>query len=1513
MQDQEKLMQQLKDAVVAIKKLKADLQAEREKDHEPVAIIGMAMRLPGDTYTAERYWEILETGFDAITDIPKARFDAKKLFTTDPNEPGKITLLQGGFVKDIDQFDGSFFDISYAELENLDPQQRMLLEVSYEAIENAGLNAKSLIDSDTGVFVGVTNVDYQTKSYRTGDYTSINHYSYSGQAICAHSGRISYLMGFQGPSIALDTACSSSLVATHLAVRALRNRESGLALVGACNLIIDPEQTIYFSHLNALSKDSKCKSFSNDGNGFVRSEGCGVVVLKRLADAQRDGDNILAVIKGTAVNQDGKSNGFTAPSVTAQIKLLETALKDALLKAEQVDFIEAHGTGTKIGDPIEMDAIAAVYKKHKTKEQPLLVGSVKSNIGHTESVAGMAGMMKMVLSLQHKKIPKNLHFEHPNELIDWQGLPISVPTKLLDWNKEERYAGVSGFGVTGTNAHVILGNAPEPKGSSVNLPKEVFALTLSSKTDESLKMLSKKYVAFLEETDIALEDICAMAALKRTHWDERITFVARSKAEIIEKLKDFSEMEYESSKIFDADNIPQVAFVFPGQGSQWNGMGKQLMAHEAVFNEAMIACNDAFKKWVDWDLLEELNKPAEISRLNEIDIVQPALVAIEIALAKLWQSKDIKADFVVGHSMGEVAAAYIAGILSLEEAAQVICLRSKLMKRQSGKGEMGVTDLTEQEAKQYISGMDDRLSIAVMNSPTSTVIAGEPEALNSVFTALEGAGRFCRKVKVDVASHSPQMDPIKEELRQALQNLQPKDGHIAFYSTALNSVMQGHELNADYWVNNLRNPVQFGTVIRSILEKDDSVFLEMSPHPVLLNAIQDNIQVAGKKGKGIPSIFREKDEVVDFTSNFAALHNTCFPVDWKMIYPSIGKFVLLPNYAWVKERFWYDQKHSGSQASVAKPIESCLFSLSWKEVDIQRLSIFGKRVLVVNSQYPHGQLIVEKLQANNNTIIEWKDASVSEKPDMVLVLSTGNFDATTSALEQLTAQEKNCMDMIHVLQFLNSKNWQTHIILITNGGQIIAKEDVVNLHASGVFGMCRTLDNEHSEFKHHRIDISYQPTDTELDILIGILGSNTNYKELSIRGNQVRSQNIVAISGEVPDNRIEFGNGTYLITGGTSGLGLLYAEWLAAQGVKQIALVSRSGEKATTSEAVQRMKICGAQVNVYKADIGNQAEVVSLFNGINEKQSQISGIVHAAGILDDGSLLQLTDEKFKSVMQAKVVGAWNLHMASKEMSLSHFIMFSSGASILGTSGQGNYVAANAYLDQLSHYRSSIGLPSLSINWGNIGEVGLAAGDVNRGKRLAEQGMGVFLPKDLPDYFKGLLQVQGAQWMLMDIDFKKWAESNPAVKKNTLYENFIELENQSVTQQQGGVSTATTYAQALKQVRDFVKGTVSTTTKVPVNKIKEDATFKSMGIDSLMALQLKNKFQTQYELNLAVSSIWTYPTVEKYSEFLAKELKLEEQFVEKRTEVIQEPVKKEETSVEDLSFEDLMRQLEEKTK
>lgn len=1520
MENNEKLLQQLKEALVAIKKLKGDLNAEREKSFEPIAIIGMAMRFPGDITNGKRYWEVLETGFDAITDIPNNRFNAKELYTENPDESGKITLKQGGFLNDIDKFDGSFFDISYTELENLDPQQRLGLEVTYEALENAGLDVKKLVDSDTSVFAGITNIDYQSKSFRTGDFTSINHYSYSGQALCANSGRISYLLGLQGPSVTIDTACSSSLVATDMAVKSLRNNDSSLSIVTACNLILDPELTIYFSHLNALSKNSRCKSFSNEGNGFVRSEGCATIILKRLSDAQRDGDNVLAIIKGTAVNQDGKSNGFTAPSVSAQKKLLITALKNARLNPSQIDYIEAHGTGTKIGDPIEMDAISAVFKSGRYKENPLLIGSVKTNFGHTEAVAGLAGLIKVILALENKKIPKNLHFETPNELIDWQNLPFKVPTTNTNWDNAEKNAGVSGFGVTGTNAHVILSNPPLVEREKPALRNDFYALPLSAKSEESLKGLVNRYIDFLKVSTNSLEEICAMAALKRTHWEYRIVFVAKTKAELIEQLSDFTQVEYEPKNVFDEDAEPNIVFVFPGQGAQWIGMGKQLFESELIFKESIIASRDAFKKWVDWDLIEELNKGEGSSRFDEIDVIQPILVAIEIALADLWKSKGIVPDAVVGHSMGEVAAAYVAGILTLNESAQIICLRSKLMKRQSGKGEMGVTDLTENEAKEHINGFENILSIAVINSPNSTVLSGESEALNKVFEKLEAEGRFCKKVKVDVASHSPQMDPIKDELGSNLNQLEPKDSEINFYSTALSSLTKGSSLKSDYWVKNLRNPVQFGASIREILSGGEAIFIEMSPHPVLINAIQENISIAEKKGKGIASFYREKDELISFMQNFGNLHSSGYNVDWTNVYPSIGDFIQLPNYAWIKERFWYDKKHNSKknvEENIPEPT-NCLFTTKWEDLDLPEVENKEKRILIVDNQ----QEIIKLIEAefSKNQIIKWNgtdDLSVLlDGVEIDLFMHTGSlgvFNAGYTAMELQEQIEKSCFTAIEAIKYFSKKGLKPAIYFITNGAQSSAKnEDIINLNGSTLFGLGRTIDNEMEEFQHKRIDIPFQSSVEDIKLLYKLINGDFFQKEFVIRDGKARTPILSRFEGSLPNFNNHFsGDGAYLITGGTSGLGLLYAKWMVQSGARKIALVSRSGEKPETIAAMDEMKQVGANVRVYKADISDINAVKTLLGDIERDLGKWVGVVHGAGVLDDASLLEMTPKQFNNVMDAKVKGAWNLHKASIGKNLDTFTLFSSGASVLGTPGQGNYVAANMFLDQLAHLRFNNKMVAKSINWGNIGEVGLAAAQENRGNRLVELGIGAFLPKNLPNYFSALLVTEGPQWMLMDIDFEKWAKGNPSVLKNYFYKKVLNINSETSNESpKTSIYKAATFAQAKRQINEFVKLTVSGITKVPVSKIKEDATFKSMGIDSLMAIQLKNKLQAEFNVTLAVSSIWAHPTVDKYGDFIIGELKLKEQYeptikVESKMEA--------EIETQELSFEELMKQLEEKTK
>jgi acyl transferase domain-containing protein len=1255
-QNNEKLLNQLKEAVVAIRKLKGELQKEKASKKEPIAVIGMAMRFPGGVNNADDYWNLLEKGIDGITPVPVDRYNVEDLYDADPNAPGKITVKEGGFIKEIDQFDVSFFDISPVELESVDPQQRVLLEVTHEAFENAGIDVFKLVGTNTGVYMGVANNDYQSKHFRSGDYKLINPYSFTGATISANAGRISYLMGLQGPSITMDTACSSSLVSTHLAVKALRNQECDIAIAGGVNIIIEPEITIYFSTLNALSPEGRCKTFDNDANGFARAEGCGVVILKRLSDAQRDGDNILAVIKGTAVNQDGRSNGFTAPNVTAQEQLLKTALADANISPEEVGFIEAHGTGTKIGDPIEVEAIAKVYKSYKTKENPLLIGSVKSNIGHTEAAAGIAGMLKAILCLQHNQIPKNLHFKTPNELIHWDSLPIKVPTSLLPFSG---YIGVSGFGVTGTNGHVILGKAPEAEEAvekTIANPADIFILPLSAKSKDALLALAKVYAQFIEENKFPLEDICATAALKRAHFEFRHTFTARNATNLIEQLKDFAASEQASDPVFEKEDFVKVAFVFPGQGAQWIEMGNALMLREPVFKAALEECNVAFKRFVEWDLFEEINKP-----LEQIDVVQPVLVAIEIALAKWWQSKGIQPDVIIGHSMGEVAAAYIAGMLTIEDAANVICNRSKLMKTRSGLGVMGVTELTFDEATSAIKGFEDKLSVAVTNSPSSTVLSGEESALLSVFAQLEAEGKFCRQIKVDVASHSTQMDPILESLRSAVSGVSPINSEVTFYSTALNKEVKGSELTADYWVKNLRNPVRFGEAIRAIAEDEKTLFIEMSPHPVLFNAIQENINFIQKQNeaKVIASFYREKDECLDLLSNLGEAFTAGYNIDWKRVYAPSKSFVILPNYQWQRERFWFDELPSvGNSKKVASSyhVGENIYQYDWSPVKLKLVESTEAQILIIQGSGTLHDALSQGLYSN------CEEVEITTAENIQVVLSDSNFDKViyinnpTEAENLSEAIENGCLKFQTVVKAIveNSGNKTPQLITITQNAFSIESEQL-NLAGSLLTGMVRTLRNEHPELNAMSIDMDEESIEKTIDV---ILQPNNNVHEYLIRANEVNTQIISKSTSTISTSNIQFDKeACFLITGGTSGLGLAMAEWLQKQGVQKLALISRSGAKPETQAAIERIEAGGGQAKVYKSDIGDAAQVQNLITAIEADFGKVSGVVHAAGLLDDGTFTNLSRNQFLNVAQPKVNGVLNLHHALSNHTLDSLYCF----------------------------------------------------------------------------------------------------------------------------------------------------------------------------------------------------------------------------------------------------------------
>lgn len=907
---------------------------DADTPRSPIAIVGIGCRFPGNVDGPKTFWQLLRDGRDAIGEIPPSRIDVASYYDPRPASPGKLTSRWGGFLDEIDMFDAAFFGISPREAERLDPQQRLLLEIAWEALEDAGQDIDRLSGSDAGVFVGMWLNDYEARLF--ADPRTVDFHMTTGTGRYSASGRLSYFLGIQGPSLTVDTACSSSLVAVHLACRSLWSGECSLALAGGANVILQPHISIAYSQAKMIAPDGRCKFGDASANGYVRSEGAGIVVLKPLAAALADGDPIYALIQGSAVNNDGSSSGYlTTPGRRGHEELLRKAYCDAMVSPGSVQYVEAHGTGTIAGDPVEVGALGTVLSASRVPGDVCYLGSVKTNFGHTEGAAGIAGLIKTALTLKHRMIPASLHLKEPNPAIPWSDYPFEIPRKLTAWplGSERAIAGVSAFGIAGTNAHVVLSEAPRGGDSDETRATTSSAclLPISARSPEALASLVRAYRSMLEDTQAPpLSDVAFTAALRRSHHEYRLAAVSDSRSGMSDVLAAFLRGERVPgvwTGDVEADRSRKVVFVCPGQGSQWVGMGRQLMSQEPAFRQALCECEQAMRPFVDWSLDEQVKlDPKDPGyRLDEIDVIQPILVSIEIALAALWRSWGVIPDAIVGHSMGEVAAAFIAGALKLEDAMHIICARSRLLHTVRGKGAMAMVALPMREAERAVAKYRDRVSTAVSNSPRSTVISGDPSAIGNILEELQARNVFCRLVKVDVASHSPQMDSLADELFRSLGAIETRQEETPIYSTVTGNEINGAELDAGYWKRNLRSPVLFSKAVERLAEDGHTIFIELSPHPILLPSIEETLHDLGRECCAVPSCERDKDERPTMLSSLGRLYTVGFPVEWSRLFPIGGKVVALPSYPWQKQRFWMEtssQFVTGSGSSAAARVQS---------------------------------------------------------------------------------------------------------------------------------------------------------------------------------------------------------------------------------------------------------------------------------------------------------------------------------------------------------------------------------------------------------------------------------------------------------------------------------------------------------------------------------------------------------------------------------------------------------------
>lgn len=885
-------------------------------EREPVAIIGMACRYPGSD-GLDAFWQLLVRGRDAVTEVPPSRWDADAFYDRDPSKPGKMTSRWAGVLDRLDEFDAAFFGISPREAPHVDPRQRVTLEIAWEALEDAGIPPDSLAGTRTGVFMATLTNDYDHLLFE--DLRRAEAYSGAGTANSIVANRLSYFLDLRGPSLALDTACSGSLVAMHLACESLRAGESSLALAGGVNVNLMPKSNVFFSKAGALSPNGRCRTFDRDADGMVRSDGAGIVVLKLLSQALADGDPIVAVVKGSAVNHDGRSNGLMAPNGEAQRAVLTEAYRCASVSPADVQYIEAHGTGTRLGDPIEVQALGDVLTQGRRDDQRCLLGSVKTNIGHSEAAAAIAGVIKSALAMKHRVVPPTLHFTAPNPLIPFERLPFTVPTATMPWPSPGAplVAGVSGFGFGGTNAHVVLQEPPRQAPSDRPRPQPPYLLPISAKTPRALQVLAARYRDLLDAQTADAADVCIKAARGRTHHAHRLAVVGDSPEALV------AQLDRRLTSGAPAQQDGKLAFVFSGQGSHWPRMGQQLYEREPVFRAAMDRCDRAFAALAGRSILEEIRREPAVSRLDDTGNTQPAIFAVQMALFALWRSFGIVPDVVVGHSLGEVAAACAAGALSIEDGARVVFHRSRLMKRAAGHGLTAVVGLPLAEARAAVGSDEQSIAVAGSNSPTTSVVAGEPEAIRRLVAALSSQGVFCRPIAgVDIAFHSPQMDPLRDELADALADLRPRDTEIPIVSTVTGTIVESRNLDGQYWGRNLREPFLFSHAVDRLLSHGCRVFVEISPHAVLGSSITQCLRHAGQTmATVLCSLRRGEEEAGTLFGQLAALYERGQQVNWPAVYRTRPGVVSLPAYAWQRQRYWFDQLGADGQPASVPAVE----------------------------------------------------------------------------------------------------------------------------------------------------------------------------------------------------------------------------------------------------------------------------------------------------------------------------------------------------------------------------------------------------------------------------------------------------------------------------------------------------------------------------------------------------------------------------------------------------------------
>nr|BAW35614.1 modular polyketide synthase [Streptomyces sp. RK95-74] len=1539
--------------------------AAASADDEPIAIVAMSCRFPGGVRTPEELWQLLDAGGDALSEFPGDRgWDIDSLYNPDPDAQGTSYTREGGFLTGAAEFDPAFFGISPREAMAMDPQQRLLLETSWEAFERAGIDPATLHGSPSGVFVGTNGSDYSILMRDTTE--GYEGHLATGSAASVVSGRLSYTFGLEGPAVTVDTACSASLVALHLAVQALRQGECSLALAGGVTVMATPGTFIEFSRQRGLSSDGRSKVFSSDADGFSPAEGVGMLLVERLSDARRHGHPVLAVVRGSAINQDGASNGLTAPNGPSQQRVIRQALANARLSASEVDVVEAHGTGTTLGDPIEAQALLATYGQDRPEGQPLLLGSIKSNIGHAQAAAGVAGVMKLVLALRHGVLPESLHILEPTPHVDWTAGDIELLTEAREWPRTDRprRAAVSSFGFSGTNAHTILEQAPaEERDETEPVTRRLDALpwVVSGKNEAGLRAQAAKLLAHLDaDPDLNPLDIGHSLATTRAAFDQRAVLVGGDREDYVRGLDALARGQVLPNLVQGASIGGKAAFVFPGQGSQWVGMAVGLLDASPVFSARIDECADALAEFTDWSLVDVLRGAEDAPSLERVDVVQPVLFSVMVSLAELWRSLGVRPSAVVGHSQGEIAAACVAGILSLRDAARVVALRSQAIGRVlAGKGGMVSVALPVSEVRERIAPWgEERISVAAVNGPSAVVVSGEPTALDELVASCEADEVRARRVPVDYASHSAQVELLRDELLDLLAPVQPQTAQVPFLSTVTGEWADGSELDAEYWFTNLRRTVELEGAVRRLLDEGMSVFIESSAHPVLAMGVQETAEDAGREAAAIGSLRRDEGGLDRFWTSLGEAWTRGVDVDWGAVFDGTGAArVELPTYAFQHQSYWPQAPDAAAPASQSDAVDARFWEAveredlesladtlacdddtgrsslgavlpalaSWRKQAREQSTVDGWRYRVTWKSQTEDRAarlsgtwllavpesaatddwtlgVVRTLAERGADVTQITPAAVeADRESLTRLVREELADAGTvsGVLSLLAFDERTAPGTDGVgagltgtaalIQALGDAGVEAPLWCATRGAVSVSGTDRPESPEQAlVWGLGRTAALEYPQRWGGLVDLPETPDDRALSRLVNVLAGADGEDQLAVRAAGVFARRLgrSPLAG-APAVRSWKPSGTTLVTGGTGALGAHVARWLARNGAEHLVLTSRRGPEAPgAAELRDELTALGAQVTVAACDVADRKAVEALLAGIPAEQP-LTAVMHAAGVLDDGVLDALTPERFATVLGPKADAARHLHELTRDLELSAFVLFSGIAGTLGDAGQGNYAAANAYLDALAEQRRADGLPATSVAWGRWGETGLAAGGAV-GERLDRGGVPAMDPHAAITALQQALDHTDTVLAVADIQWERFAQGYTAVRPSPLIGDLPEVRRLRETGAPGGDPAAAgdgSPAEALRKrlagisraeqslvVLEVVRTNAAAALGHPTtDEVGAGRAFKELGFDSLIALELRNRLGAATGQKLPATLVFDYPTPAALAEFLCGEL------------------------------------------